>query len=78
MILKIKVKKIIWTKLYFRQFYITRKFELQVSFVDKGSGSGIFPDPDPVFFLIRIRVTQKDRIRPDSDPDPQHCLTEHF
>ena len=44
---KIKDKKIIWTKLYFRQFYLTRKFELQGSFVDKGSGSGIFPDPDP-------------------------------
>ena len=27
-------------------------------------------DPDPVFSRIRIRVTQKDRIRPD--PDPQH------
>ena len=38
--LKIKDKKIILTTLYFRQFYITRKFELQGSFVDKGSGSG--------------------------------------
>ena len=31
----------------FRQFVLTRKFELQGYFVDKGSGSGIFPDPDP-------------------------------
>ena len=23
---------------------------------------------------IRVRVTQKDRIRPDRDPDPQHCF----
>ena len=29
--------------------------------MDKGSGSGIFPDPDP-----------GDPKRPDSDPDPQH------
>ena len=43
-----------------------------VFFLDKGSGSGIFPDPDPVF--SRIRVTQKDRIQPD--PDPQHCRIE--
>ena len=54
---KIKDKKIIWTKLYFRQFYLARKFELQGSFCGK---------------RIRIRVTQKDRIRPDPDPDPQH------
>ena len=32
-------------------------------FVDKGSGSGIFPDPDP-----------GDPNRPDPDPDPQHWL----
>ena len=53
MTLKIKDKKIIWTKLYLGQFYVMRKFELQGSFFDKGSG--IFSDPDP--------VTQKDRIR---------------
>ena len=41
MTLKIKDKKL------FRKFYLTRKFELQVFFVNKGSGSGIFPDPDP-------------------------------
>ena len=35
------------TKLYFRQFYMTRKLELQWCSVDKGSGSGIFPDQDP-------------------------------
>ena len=29
MTLEIKDKKVIWTKLNFRQFYITRKFELQ-------------------------------------------------
>ena len=46
MTLKIKDKTIIWTKFYFKQFYKTRKFELQGSFVDKGSGSGIFPNPD--------------------------------
>ena len=40
-----------------------RKSELQGSFVDKGSGSGIFPDLDPV-----------DPKRPD--PDPQHWLFE--
>ena len=49
----------IWSKLYFRQFYITRKLKLQGSFVDKGSGSGIFPDPDP-----------GDPKRPDT----QHCF----
>ena len=63
MTLKLKDKKIIWTKLYFRQFYITRKFELQGVFLWK-------KDPDPVF--SRIRVTQKDRIRPETDPDSQH------
>ena len=48
MTLKIKDKKIIWTKLYFKQFYMTRKFKIQGSFVDIGSesGSGIFLDPD--------------------------------
>ena len=48
MTLKIKDNKIIWTKLCFRQFYITRKFELQGSFCGQririryfpGSGSG--------------------------------------
>ena len=47
MTFKIKDNKIILTKLYLRQFYIMRKLELQESYVDKGSGSGIFPDPDP-------------------------------
>ena len=48
MTLKIKIKKIILMKLYFRQFYITRKFELQDLFVNEGSGPGsvFFPDPD--------------------------------
>ena len=58
MTLKIKDKKYL-TKLLFRQFYITRKLELQGSFNGKR-------------IRIRIRVTQKDRIRPD--PDPQHCF----
>ena len=44
---QIKDKKNILTKLYFIHFYITRKFELQGSFVDKVSGSSIFPDPYP-------------------------------
>ena len=56
--LKSKIKKVILTKLYFRQFYKSRK--LQGSFCGKGSWSG--------FSRIRIRVTQKDRIRPDLDP----------
>ena len=38
MTLKIKIK-IILTKLYFKQFYITKQLELQGSFVNKGSGS---------------------------------------
>ena len=59
--IKIKVKKNILTKLYFRQFYITRNSNYRGLFVDKGSGSGIFPDPDP-----------GDPKRPD--PDPQHWL----
>ena len=54
MTLKIKDKKIIMTKLLFRQLYITRKFELQGSFCALKD-----PDPDPVFSRIRIRVTQK-------------------
>ena len=29
-------------------------------------------DPEPIFSRIRIHVTQKDRIRLDPDPDPQH------
>ena len=47
-------------KLYFRQYYVTRKVNLQgdcLVFVHKGSGSGFFPDPG-------------DPKRPD--PDPQH------
>ena len=34
--------------MYFKQFHIARKLELQGLFVDKGSGSvsGILPDPD--------------------------------
>ena len=64
MILKIKDKKLFGRNCILDNF-ITRKFDLQ----------GVFlwlqdPDPDPVF--SRIRVTQKDRIRPD--PDPQHCM----
>ena len=47
-----KIKKIILTKLYFRQFYITRKLELLGSFLSK--------DSDPVFSRIRIWVTKKD------------------
>ena len=45
--LKIKDKKILWTKLYFRQFYNEQIWITWGLFVDKGSGSGIFPDPDP-------------------------------
>ena len=37
------------------------KYKHLMTLVDKGSGSGIF----------RIWATQKDRIRPD--PDPQYC-----
>ena len=59
--LKIKDKNIILTKtiLYNEIVKIT----------------GVFlwiKDPDPVFSRIRTLVTQKDRIRPD--PDPQHCF----
>ena len=44
--LKIKDKKILWTKLCFRQFYNEKIRITWGLFVDKGSGSGIFPDPD--------------------------------
>ena len=47
MTLKIKDKQIILTKLYFKQFYITRKLELQE----------LIKDPKPVFSRIRIRNT---------------------
>ena len=59
MTLKIKDKKNILTKLYFRQFYIPRKLELQ--------GFLWIKDLDPVFsqIRIRIRVTHKERIRAD-------------
>ena len=57
--LKFKVKTIIWTKLYFKQFYILKEFELQVFLWIKDL------DPDPAFSRIRIRVTQKDWIWPD-------------
>ena len=56
MTLKIKVLKKIWTKLYKRE-----NLNYGGIFVDKGSGSGIFPDTDP-----------GDPKRPDPDPDPQH------
>ena len=51
--------------MYFKQFCITKKLELQGLFVDKGSGSGsgIFPDSDP---------DPGDPKRPDQDP--QHWL----
>ena len=64
MTLKIKDKKNYLEETVFRHIYITRKFELQGSFVDKESGSGIFPDPDP-----------SNPKRPD--PDPQHCVTKY-
>ena len=51
--LQIKDKKIIWTKLYFRQFYVTR---------NKNS-RGLFVGFFRIRIWIRIRVTQKDRIR---------------
>ena len=57
MTLKIKDKKIILTKLYFFLNFMTRKFVM-----DKGSGSGIFPDPDPgdrKKHRIRIRNTEQ-------------------
>ena len=56
--LKLTMKHIL-TKLYFRQFYMTRNLELHRSLVYKGSGSGSanFPDPDP------YPGDQKDRIR---------------
>ena len=38
--LKIKDKKILWTKLYFRQFYNEKILITWGLFVDKGSGSG--------------------------------------
>ena len=54
MTLKIKGKIIILTKLYFRQYYITRKLDFRGLFVDKGSGSGI-PDPDPQHWYIHFK-----------------------
>ena len=60
MTLKIKDKKIIWTKLYFRLFS-NEKFKLLRVFL-------CIKDPDLVFSRIRIRVTQKDQFH----PDPQH------
>ena len=60
MTLKIKVKQIIVTKLYNRQFYIKRITELQGSFVDEGPG--IFPDPD-----------LGDSKRPDPQHFSVHC-----
>ena len=47
MTLKIKDKIIIWTKLYFRQFYNEKILITWGLFVDKGSGSGKIPDSDP-------------------------------
>ena len=67
MTLKIKDKTIIWTKLYFRQFYNKKILNYRGLIVDKGSGpgSGIFPDLDP---------DPGDTKRPDPDPNPQHML----
>ena len=46
----------------FRKFYNDKIWITWGLFVDKGSGSGIFPDPgDPK------------RPDPAGDPDPQHC-----
>ena len=57
--LKSKIKKWFWRNCILGNFIFR---EIQGSFVDKGSGSGIFPDPgDPK------------RPDPDPDPDPQHC-----
>ena len=58
--LKSKVKKNYFDEtVYLRQFDITRKFELQGNFVDKGSGYGIFPDPgDSGSDWILIRNTK--------------------
>ena len=57
MTLNIKDKKIFGLNCILDNF-ITRKFELG-SFVDKGSGSVIFPNPDP---------DPGDLKRPDPDP----------
>ena len=64
-----KIKKNIFGKLYFRQFYITRKLELQGSFF-------WIKDPDPVFSRVRILVTKKAGSNRNQDPDPQHCRIE--
>ena len=47
--LKSKIKKIVWTKLYYRQFYNEKILITWGLFVDKGSesGSGIFQNVDP-------------------------------
>ena len=47
MTLKIKDEQIIWTKLYFRQFYTKKICITWGLIVDKESGFGIFPNPDP-------------------------------
>ena len=53
---KIKDKK------YFIQFYKRRKLELRGIFVDRGSGSGVFPYPgDP-------------KRQDPTDPDTQHWI----
>ena len=62
--LKSKIKKLFGRNCILDNF-ITRKFDYHRVFL-------WIKDPAPVFSRIRIRVTQKDRIRPD--PDPQHCL----
>ena len=59
MTLKMKDKKIIWTKLFLHNFISLDNFNCRGLFVHKGSGSGISPDPDP------------DPGNPKR-PDPQH------
>ena len=60
MTLKSKDKNIIWTKLYFKQFYY-EKIWIELWIKDPDPGDPRRPNPYPV--ISRIRVTQKDRIR---------------
>ena len=46
MTLKIK-DKFYFDETVFQTILYNKKFEFQGFFVNKGSGSGIFPDPDP-------------------------------
>ena len=57
MTLKIKDKKLFGQNCILDNFILRENLNNRGPFVDKGSGSGIFPDPDPQHWILQLCST---------------------